>query len=1156
MSTNLEELKQKRLKWVEANRENGFDEGINRLLTDLYPDNAHFIYELLQNAEDPGASAVRFTLTESEMEFEHNGERLFTLADVESITSIGNSTKRDDPTSIGKFGVGFKAVFAYTGTPEIHSGDFHFQIRNLVVPEPLGMGKPVALPKTRFVFPFDNPRKPARQAVEEVEQGLRALGDNTLLFLSHIRKIDYTLLDGSAGSLERLDHPGGSIEIRASHPGGATTVSHWLHFQKEIGVVDDDGKQKNCRVAIAYSLVQEEDKKGKRFWKIAPLDRGEVSIFFPAEKETSNLRFHLHAPFASTVARDSVRDCKANHQLRDHIAGLVVESLAAIRDQGLLTVGFLAVLPNPADNLAGNSPFYEPIRKAIVHAFQNEALTPTRSGAHAPATGLYRGPARIAEVLNDDDLSLLTNNEPPLWAANPPQQNQREDRFLDSLEIVGWGWSELASKISGIESEADSKLIKDWIEEKDDAWLMRFYALLGDACSSPHNKRIVVHHLLMIVRTVQRKDDGGYKMHIFPSHAYFPPNDNSPIPEKVCIVMPAVYLDGGTDAQKRSAKHFLEYIGVRVFDIPELAKERLIWYSKNLREEIKKTDYYKDLLLFIDCWKKNPNNAALFKNHQLLLDSNKEWREGTQLCLDVPYRKTGLAELAQIRGINPLWSGYKDKLPESRMEDFVGFLEAIGVMVNPDEEELIKLRLWRYRCPPQNVNDHHHEDIKEFITFLKNNPSKAGLFLDSTFLLGVDQEDKLLWLKPAQLCLDVPYQETGLAEVRRIHARKPVWNGYRAKNQVQLKDFVGFVEAVGVMTRLEITNAPLYQNADWWRQLRIEGVRISAQYGIEEDFTIEQIDSYLSNRSISSSRLIWECLIRASPNVSKARFRPNSNYTTKEADSQLIFHLKKEAWIPNKQGEFCKPQNITRDELRDDFPYNNRNGLLTAIGFGENARKRSEEYRVKNHAALNLGFTSAEQAEKWAALERLGISPDAVFMAQTKRTEQPEESVPNPERRRKGLLERGENAPTKESVNRERSIQPGIANIVAEAKAYLRAKYINAAKQLVCQCCHEEMPFKVGDSHYFEAIQCVRDSDKHHFANRLALCPTCAAMYQHAKETDDAEIHRLIVGHEADDQAPSVEIPVRLAGRDLVLRFVGTHWFDLKTVLSLQESSS
>ena len=79
-----------------------------------------------------GARTVRFTLTHESIEFEHDGNRLFSEKDVESITSIGASTKKDDVTAIGKFGVGFKAVFAYTQTPQIHSGKFHFKILDLV----------------------------------------------------------------------------------------------------------------------------------------------------------------------------------------------------------------------------------------------------------------------------------------------------------------------------------------------------------------------------------------------------------------------------------------------------------------------------------------------------------------------------------------------------------------------------------------------------------------------------------------------------------------------------------------------------------------------------------------------------------------------------------------------------------------------------------------------------------------------------------------------------------------------------------------------------------------------------------------------------------------------------------------------------------------
>lgn len=243
---------------------------------------------------------------------------------------------------------------------------------------------------------------------------------------------------------------------------------------------------------------------------------------------------------------------------------------------------------------------------------------------------------------------------------------------------------------------------------------------------------------------------------------------------------------------------------------------------------------------------------------------------------------------------------------------------------------------------------------------------------------------------------------------------------------------------------------------------------------------------------------------------------------------------------------------MTKDDLRQDFPFDDRNGLLTAIGFGAHARKRSEEYQVRNNAAKEIGFDSAEQAEAFAKLSKTGLTPEGLLdaIARHRHVSQPEESIPNPERRRQGVLERRANAPTKESVSRERAVQPGAKSETLEAKAYLRSKYRNLEGQLVCQCCHAEMPFKIGDNHYFEAVQCVRGIDHHYFENRLALCPTCAAMYRHARETDDAEIRQAIVELDVSVAVSSAEIMVRLAGEQYQLRFVGTHWFDLKTVLS------
>ena len=77
---------------VEAHKQKRvFEEGIRRLLSELYPDNAHFIYELLQNAEDAKASVVEFELRPGVLEARHNGSRPFSLEDIDSIANIGVS---------------------------------------------------------------------------------------------------------------------------------------------------------------------------------------------------------------------------------------------------------------------------------------------------------------------------------------------------------------------------------------------------------------------------------------------------------------------------------------------------------------------------------------------------------------------------------------------------------------------------------------------------------------------------------------------------------------------------------------------------------------------------------------------------------------------------------------------------------------------------------------------------------------------------------------------------------------------------------------------------------------------------------------------------------------------------------------------------------
>ena len=88
--------------------------GVWSSIIDKYPESAHFVYELLQNADDAEATEVYIILKRDQMLFKHNGKKHFDITledaehvgDINSITGIGDSSKIYKQNKIGKFGVG------------------------------------------------------------------------------------------------------------------------------------------------------------------------------------------------------------------------------------------------------------------------------------------------------------------------------------------------------------------------------------------------------------------------------------------------------------------------------------------------------------------------------------------------------------------------------------------------------------------------------------------------------------------------------------------------------------------------------------------------------------------------------------------------------------------------------------------------------------------------------------------------------------------------------------------------------------------------------------------------------------------------------------------------------------------------------------------
>ncbi|XP_023931332.1 sacsin-like [Lingula anatina] len=110
-----------------------------KAVLDQYPDDGQILKELIQNAEDAGAKSVKFvndrrqfsakSLYQPDLKifqgpalYAYN-DAVFCDKDWDRIGAIHNSSKRDDPLKVGKFGLGFKSVFHMTDLPSVISGD-------------------------------------------------------------------------------------------------------------------------------------------------------------------------------------------------------------------------------------------------------------------------------------------------------------------------------------------------------------------------------------------------------------------------------------------------------------------------------------------------------------------------------------------------------------------------------------------------------------------------------------------------------------------------------------------------------------------------------------------------------------------------------------------------------------------------------------------------------------------------------------------------------------------------------------------------------------------------------------------------------------------------------------------------------------------------
>lgn len=454
--TLLKTLTEKRIAHFKSLKKNR-DRSHSIIGEQLYSKQSHFIFELLQNAEDEAANKVKIAFDNEKLIFEHNG-RTFDIEDIEAITSFGdNERKKLKPNAIGRFGIGFKSVFSVTEKPEIKSGDFHFTISNFIVPNLIDSEK---IKGTIITLPFKKSKQ--SQIVSKIETTLSDLDSTYLLFLNNIKLIEIVNLQNGESRfirLKKISYKESLIKIFNISEG--ENQNEFLLFEGVVSII-----KKKLSVKIAFSINRKANKI-----EFERIDSSPLFAFFATEKET-NLPFYIHAPFLTTPARDNIiSDDLRNQKLFSGLNLLMINAIDLLKENNLIDLNTWLVLP--CDMSFYKNEIYKMFCDSFFQYLTNKKtlILPSDDDGFCQVYSAMR-------FENKEFKSLISIKE----AHNIFGRTEWITRKINKADyrIVNT-WVEQQFKVPTVGfKELCQKVDDSFFKHKSDDWLLKFYQSISD----------------------------------------------------------------------------------------------------------------------------------------------------------------------------------------------------------------------------------------------------------------------------------------------------------------------------------------------------------------------------------------------------------------------------------------------------------------------------------------------------------------------------------------------------------------------------------------------------------------------------------------------------------------------------------------------------
>ena len=572
---------------------------IKTLADDLYNKHTHFIFELIQNAEDnvynlrgPYLPYISFRLTKTDPTCTRgsegaliiqNNEIGFQRDNVDAICAVGVTTKEQGQGYIGEKGIGFKSVFRVTGNPHIFSNGYHFCLPEYDAETGLGYIVPqwidsppedLDLSETHIILPLTK----VDFGYEKIEQMLQDIEPETILFLSKLEEIQIETDTGDNLTIlkDSTAIPEVAIVVEGSKQGLTFSNSdNFLvctkRFDRPIKIHHEKRKKiKHRHVSVAFPLDEKSTATGKIF------------AYLPVRSDTG-FPFLINADFILPSSREDIQDVPWNYWLMGCVASLVTsELLPLLKKKQMLGVNFLESLANRLNNLVydEDSLFYS-IFRGVCKALKNEALLPTSDGEFVSArnAALTRSDA-VRNLITPAQLSILLRSNAGL---NVPRKWLSAEITLDRTPYL----RRYLMEILGIEEVTPDmfarRLTKEFLSTQTDEWFVKFYKFLSEQPALWRSDSAVLR-----TKPILRLQD---RRHVNPSQEGAVPTAYLSLAKSTDTALPIVKWE---ISQDKGAYRFLKTLGVQECDIVAEVIEKILPGYKDRMSPVSINEHLQD----------------------------------------------------------------------------------------------------------------------------------------------------------------------------------------------------------------------------------------------------------------------------------------------------------------------------------------------------------------------------------------------------------------------------------------------------------------------------------------------------------------------------------------------------------------------------------